>query len=179
MFGLHSRKVTRTSPDKEGAKVEVESSARLENVSDATTAVFGALQLKAESGFQVLEIAVSKCCFAKDSTFIELEDLEELESRAALHLNVNLVLADFPYNTCSARGRANFPHIASCKKDIEDAVHFKSNVMTPGAQGHIFCSAMMFFHWNKSFLWQMRRIANVEPNSRRSKERGSNFFQTE
>lgn len=85
-------------------------------------------------------------CFVVHASFDELEHLHELETGAALHQSVNLVLADFPYSTRSAQSQDISGGDVLCKENIEDTVTCTSNGMAFGAHGHILRSDLMFPH---------------------------------
>lgn len=75
---LQSEKVTGTSPDGKGVKVEGKILAKIENAVDATPVGSGALHLEPESAFQLTKAAVRECCFFRDTFTSALQDLHEL-----------------------------------------------------------------------------------------------------
>lgn len=85
------------------------------------------------------------CCITNTS-FNGLHDLGEPETGSAVHQDVNLMLGDPAYSTCSARGQASSTHNVFCKDNIENAVRFISNFMTSVAQGPIFRSGLVYPH---------------------------------
>lgn len=66
VIGLQSKKVMRTSFD-EGVEVEAESFEKKKDVTDVTTTASGALQPKADSTFEVLQVALRDRRFVKDT----------------------------------------------------------------------------------------------------------------
>lgn len=69
----------------------------MENFIDAVPAASGPPQQEAESAFQLLKTAMTEHYLVQDTFFNEPEDLRELETDSALHLNVDLLLADPSY----------------------------------------------------------------------------------
>lgn len=49
------------------------------------------------------------------------------------------MLLDPPDSTRNAQDKAGSAYDAFCEEDIKYAVQFMSNVIAPGARGHIFC----------------------------------------
>lgn len=90
------KKVIRTGRGEKSVKVEVESLAKLEDVTNATPETSGTPQPEAKSACQLLKAAMGKYCLVSDIFFNELGDLHELESGLFLHQNVSLVLANRP-----------------------------------------------------------------------------------
>lgn len=91
-------------------------------------AVSVAPQLKAESTFQGLAVAMRECPFVHDTSSSELENLQELDTSSALHQNVAVVLADLPHGTCSTRGRVSSAHNLFCEREPRRrAVHEQSD----------------------------------------------------
>lgn len=116
-IGSQSKNVTRTSPDEELIKIEVESLKTGVDVKRATLAISGARQAEVESAFQVLEPAMREYSFVKDTSFKEPKDLQEPATGAALHGNANLMLADPSYHTSSAPGQASSAQVVFYKDD--------------------------------------------------------------
>lgn len=116
----------------------VESVTHVKDVFDATPAVSAALQPEADFSLHLLRVAARECCFIKNTSLQELQDMHELETDSVSHRNVNLMLADPPYSTCSALGQAPSAHDVFRKENIENALIFMSNVMAPEAHNHLF-----------------------------------------
>lgn len=68
-IGSQDKMLTKTSFDEDKVKFAAESVAKIKNVSNATSAAFGALHLEAQLDFQVLKIALKEYCFVKDTPF--------------------------------------------------------------------------------------------------------------
>lgn len=111
--GSQSKKVTRTRIDGV-VRAAAESVGNAKDVIEVTPEASGALQPKARSGLQLLAVAMKRYCFVNNTSFSELEDLNELGS--ALHRNVKPVLADPPLIARSARGQASCAHDVFNKK---------------------------------------------------------------
>lgn len=62
---------------------------------------------------------------------------------------VDLVLSDHPYNVRSGRGDVNSHYDVLTLEDMEDVVAICELRMRPGADGHLFCSALRFDQWCK------------------------------
>lgn len=90
--------------------------AKVENVNDATLAVFGKRQLEAKSPFHALKVAMKDYCLVKSTSFDEPTDRNGLETGSARHQNISLVLANPTQNTRRARGRASSAHDVFCKR---------------------------------------------------------------
>lgn len=90
--------------------------------------------------------------------------------------NVKKVLAIPRYDIRSARGSASFTHDDFCKENIKDAMGFMNDLMAPEAQGHIFCSDVMFSRWNEDLRWQTETVDNVETGPKGSKEKVLHVF---
>lgn len=147
---LQGEKVTITSCSEVKVNFGEESLGMLVDVTHATPVVFRALQLKAESAFEVLSVAMRDYHISKNTYINEREDPHELQIGSALHQNVNLILADSPYSTPSAQGQASSAHIFFCKRDMENTVGGMSNVIVSGSQGHMFHFEVKFFYLKKS-----------------------------
>lgn len=86
--------MAKISFDEEDVKAGAKGVAKAEDVIVAIPAVFGALQPEFKSAFQVVRIAVTEYHFLKDTPFIELKIVHDLEMVFGLHQNVNLVLVN-------------------------------------------------------------------------------------
>lgn len=117
------------------------------------------------------KIRIIECCFVDDTSFNELDNLHDLERGSALHQNVNVVLDDPPYITCSVRSQISSAHCVFCKDNFEDAVELMRKAVARGAQGHIFCSYLMFSHWSKSNLWVKKMVEDAETDPQGLEER--------
>lgn len=81
-------------------------------------------------------VAVRECCFVKDTSFKEVEDLHEVKTGSALHQNVTQVLVDRFHDTSSARRQTSSAQIF--KGYIKNTVRLMSSVLGPGAHDHTF-----------------------------------------
>lgn len=80
-------------------------------------AVSCALQPEAGSALQMLKLVVKEYCFVKNTSFDDLKDLHGHVTGSALSRNVNLVLANPPCNTRSARDLASSAPDSLCKRE--------------------------------------------------------------
>lgn len=141
--GRQRKKVTTKNFD-EKAKFGAESVPKIRNVNDVIPAVLGALQPEPESAFQLLEVALRKNCFVKNTS------LHKPDTDSALQQNVGLVRGGPLYSTRSAWYQTSSDYNAICKADIEDAVQLLSKIMNRKAHILSFCSYLMFFHYKKA-----------------------------
>lgn len=56
---------------------------------------------------------------------------------------------------------------------------FISGVMTLGVHSHVFCSDLVFVHWNKSRCAGMEIVDDVEAELVRAKDRSLHVFEVE
>lgn len=56
------------------------------------------------------------------------------------------------------------------KRNIENVEKVMSSVMASGAHGHMFCSDLVFFHWNTSLRPQAKMVEYVEADPEGLKE---------
>lgn len=89
---------------------------------------------------------------------------------------MNLVLAHPLHKTRRARGQSSYAHEVFSKSGMEDAVGLLGSVMSPRAQGHKFCSDLMFYRWNRSFRAAKEKIEDVKENLEGEKEKMSENF---
>lgn len=127
--------MTSISPDEECVKAAVQSLAKLEQLTDAPPAVFGAPQPKVEPALQGLEIASTEHCVFDDTSLYELEDPREPEMGCALHPNVSAVLPESQCSTRSVHSQASSEHGVFCRADTKYTMRSVSSVIVLGAHG--------------------------------------------
>lgn len=172
-IGYCSQKVTRASSDRQELNIGMKSLTKLESVMDVTRAGSTALQMEADSIFQVLNAVTREYRLGKDTSLNELEGLRELKTGSAVHQKINLVLAKPPNNRRGPKNQFSCAHEVFYEQKVENAVKFMSSTMTPGAHGHIFSPHLMFFHRIKSLRWQTKKVRVVKNDLNGSKEKVS------
>lgn len=105
-IGRQSKTIVRNNQDEEGVKVRAQNSAQVEDVTDATHAVSGAIKLEAKPAFQAVKVSKRERSLAQDSFFTKPEHPHERETGSTLHQNVNPMLAYPPYSPCRAEVRS-------------------------------------------------------------------------
>lgn len=89
------------------------------------------------------------------------------------------MLVSPPYHTRSARGHTNSAHGVFWKEGMDSIVKLMSSVTASGAHGRMFCSDLVFLHWNKIFRRQTEMVEDVKVSSENSKERLSHVLAIE
>lgn len=85
-------------------------------------------------------VAVREYRIVRYTSFNEWEGLREAGTDFALHQNANLLNANRPHSTRSARDLKSSVLDVLSKEDIEDALRFMSSIIASAAHGHIFAS---------------------------------------
>lgn len=135
--GRQSKKLIRSGPDEDGVKIGLQSVAKAEEFFVATTETYSAIQLKAESAFQLLKLGMRDFGFVRDTSFSYVEDFYELEMGFTQHQKVNLLMAELPHITCSARSQVTLHSRCVLQKKIDDAVKVMSGEVAPQVHGHV------------------------------------------
>lgn len=139
------KKVTRTSFEKKEVKAGLENSAKLEDVTNLTSAARDALHPEAESAFEVLKVAVKECPSFKNTSFTKVENRMSW-TRALLCTRTSV--SYWPasaYDNRSTRGQAHSAHNLHDREGTRNAGRIISNILTFEADGPIFDSNLMLF----------------------------------
>lgn len=97
-----------------------------------------------------MSAAIEIYCFVLDTSFKDVEDECELETGAVLSEMVNLALSDPPYSTHSARSHSNLAQDVFWTRDVRNAATLANSVIDTGEHGHVICSDLVFYYWNRA-----------------------------
>lgn len=97
--------------------------------------------------YMLLEDAMSQYVCVYDTSFRELSDIHADRKGEELTGLVDLLLVDPPYNTRREGNKDHSRHDVFTTKDMDDLVDFASDILVPGAHGHIFCSHQQIVEW--------------------------------
>lgn len=84
-----------------------------------------------------------------------------------------------PYSTRTERDQSDSAHSVLSKTNVENAVKLMSNVLASGVHGHLFCSELMFYHWNESLRAAKEKIREVKEHLEEEEEKVSKMFEVE
>lgn len=119
----------RTKEKKTANSIEVERAVRKDEIVDAIFTGCGAGKSQAGPEGGMSRTAMKKYSFIQDTSLSDLEDEHDFETGFILTENVDLVLAEPPYSTCSARDQPNSTYVVHPKKAMEVTASLVGRVM--------------------------------------------------
>lgn len=111
-----------------------------------TSRTSNSVEREARPKVKVLSSAMNKDRFFQDISFSDLKDEYKLKTGSVFSEKVNLLLANPPRITRSARGPSNSAHEMFSKKIMKESVRVSGSLVATGAHGHIFCSNVVFYY---------------------------------
>lgn len=118
----------------------------------------------------LLRSAVKKYCFIRDILPKDFENEYNIETGSALIRKMSLVLAEPPYDTCSAQGQSKPGQNVVSKRDMEDGVRQTGNFKAFLSMG-IFCLDLMSYKWSRIVRASEKEIEDVEEILREGKDK--------